>query len=169
LGSAFIDYGLGMNPNPGPDGTVFMNSTPGDIPQFRGLFQAPTLRNAARKVSGNFVKAFMHNGVFKSLKEVVHFYNLRNIAVNGTGQTVAFDLRVGPPIGYTALFPPPEVIDNIQNVAGLSPANAGSDVATNGQIGNLGLTDLEENDIVDFLATLIDGFTRPNPVSLADH
>ena len=35
----------------------------------------------------------MHNGVFKSLQEVVHFYNTRNIAVNANGQQVAFDLR----------------------------------------------------------------------------
>ena len=27
----------------------------------------------------NFVKAYMHNGYFKSLKEVVHFYNTRDV------------------------------------------------------------------------------------------
>jgi cytochrome c peroxidase len=26
-----------------------------------------------------FVKAYMHNGYFKSLKEVVHFYNTRDV------------------------------------------------------------------------------------------
>jgi hypothetical protein len=34
-----------------------------------------------------------------------------------------------------------------------------------GQIGNLGLTDQQENDVVAFLATLSDGFTKPNPIS----
>ena len=87
----------------------------------------------------------MHNGVFKSLEEVVHFYNTRNIAVNAAGQQVAFDLRNGPPAGYTPLFPPPEVLDNVQNVAGLTPAQAAAMgvsgvAATNGQVGNLGLT-----------------------------
>src|SRR5262249_31122318 len=37
-GTAFIDYGLGGNPNPAPDGTRFFNKEPGDIPEFRGLF-----------------------------------------------------------------------------------------------------------------------------------
>jgi hypothetical protein len=36
--------------------------------------------------------------------------------------------------------------------------------ATNGQVGNLGLTPQQEADVVAFLATLSDGFTPPNPV-----
>jgi cytochrome c peroxidase len=110
----------------------------------------------------------MHNGVFKSLQEVVHFYNKRNIAVDAAGNEVAFDLRNGPPAGTTRLFPPPEVIDNVQNVAGLTPAQAAAMgvagvTATNGQVGNLGLTASQEADLVNFLAILTDGFTAPNP------
>lgn len=164
LGDAFVDFGLGGNPNPGIDGTVFYNDTPGDIETFRGLFKAPSLRNVDRRPSAGFVKSYMHNGVFKSLEEVVHFYNKRNIAVGTNGDEVAFDLRVGPPAGYTALFPPPEVLDNVQNAAGVSPDDAGSDVDNNGQVGNLGLTPQDEADIVNFLKTLTDGYTRPNPV-----
>ena len=74
-------------------------TTPGDIPQFNGLFQTPTVRNVDLRPSPTFVKAYMHNGVFKSLQTVVHFYNKRNIAVNATGQEVAFDWRKGPPAG----------------------------------------------------------------------
>jgi cytochrome c peroxidase len=107
----------------------------------------------------------MHNGVFKSLEEVVHFYNKRNIAVDVNGNELAFDWRVGPPSGYTALFPPPEILDNVQNVAGVSPADAGADVENNGQVGNLGLRPREEADVVNFLKTLTDGYTRPNPVA----
>ena len=92
------------------------------------------------------------------------FYNKRNIAVNHLGHEAAFDLRVGPPPGYARLLPPPEVIDNVQNVAGVSPADATADVASNGQVGNLGLTPREEADLVDFLRTLTDGFGTPNPV-----
>ena len=124
LGTNYIDYGLGSNPNPGTDGTKFYNTTPGDILQFRGLFKAPSVRNSDKRPYPTFVRAYMHNGVFKSLQEVVNFYNKRNIAVNAAGQEVAFDLRKGPPSGYTALFPPPEVLDNVQNVAGLTPAQA---------------------------------------------
>jgi cytochrome c peroxidase len=42
-----------------------------------GAFKTPTLRNVAR---GENNKTFMHNGVLKSLKEVVHFYNTRDVA-----------------------------------------------------------------------------------------
>jgi uncharacterized repeat protein (TIGR03803 family) len=172
-GAAFIDYGLGSNPNPAPGGTQFMSATPGDIAAFRGLFKAPSLRNVDMRPTADFVKSYMHNGVFKSLEEVVHFYNKRNIAVNASGQEIAFDLRDGPPPGYTALFPPPEVMDNVQNVAGLTPIAAPqvgpveSNVATNGQIGHLNLSPQEEIDLVNFLKTLTDGFsgTAPTPAS----
>ena len=40
-GADFIDYGLGGNPNPAPDGRLFMDAHPGDLPQFDGLFKAP--------------------------------------------------------------------------------------------------------------------------------
>ena len=92
LGTKYIDYGLGSNPNPAPDGTRFYNTTPGDILKFRGLFKAPSVRNSDKRPTPTFVRAYMHNGVFKSLQEVVHFYNKRNIAVNAAGQEVAFDL-----------------------------------------------------------------------------
>jgi cytochrome c peroxidase len=39
------------------------------------------------------VKAYGHNGYFKSLEEIVHFYNTRDIADAG--------------------WPPPEVADNV--------------------------------------------------------
>ena len=80
------------------------------------------------------------------------------------------DLRFGPPAGYTRLFPPPEVLDNVQNVIGYTPAQAiaaGTTgvTAANGQVGHLGLTPQQETDVVNFLKTLTDGFTKPNPLS----
>jgi cytochrome c peroxidase len=169
LGRNYIDYGLGANPNPGLDGTVFYNTTPGDIPQFRGLFLTPTARNVDKRPSPTFVKAYFHNGWAKSLQQVVHWYNTRNIAVNAHGQQVAFDLTKGPPTGYNRLWPAPEVLDNVQNVVGLTPAQAAalgsgkSTTATNGQVGNLGLTASQEADLVNFLKILSDGYTAPNP------
>ena len=44
--------------------------------------------------------------------------------MNANGHQVAFDLRKGPPSGYTAIWPPPEVLDNVQNIAGYTPAEA---------------------------------------------
>jgi cytochrome c peroxidase len=170
LGTKYIDNGLGSNPNPAPDGTKFFNKTPGDILQFRGLFKVPSVRNSDKRPYPTFVRAYMHNGVFKSLQEVVRFYNKRNIAVNANGQEVAFDLRNGPPAGYTRLMPPPEVLDNVQNVIGYTPAQAAANgtagvVAENGQVGNLQLIASEEADLVNFLKILTDGYSKPNPVS----
>ena len=56
-----------------------------------GKHKVPTLRNVAKAPSKKFAKAFMHNGVFKTLKEVVHFYNTRDVED----------------------WPPPEVSDNV--------------------------------------------------------
>jgi cytochrome c peroxidase len=170
LGTKYIDYGLGSNPNPAPDGTRFYTTTPGDIKEFRGLFKAPSVRNSDKRPSPTFVRAYMHNGVFKSLEEVVNFYNKRNIAVNAAGQEVAFDLRTGPPAGYNPLLPPPEVLDNVQNVAGLTPAQAAATgvsgtTATNGQVGNLQLTASQQTDLVNFLKILTDGYGPITPVS----
>jgi cytochrome c peroxidase len=49
----------------------------------RGRFKVPTLRNVDLRPegleTGRFVKAFGHNAFFKSLKEIVHFYNTRDV------------------------------------------------------------------------------------------
>jgi len=44
-----------------------------------GKHKVPTLRNVDQRPSESFVKAYMHNGVFKTLKEVVNFYNTRDV------------------------------------------------------------------------------------------
>jgi cytochrome c peroxidase len=44
-----------------------------------GKHKVPTLRNVGKSNGKNFPKAYLHNGVFKSLKEVVHFYNTRDV------------------------------------------------------------------------------------------
>jgi cytochrome c peroxidase len=44
-----------------------------------GKQKVPTLRNVDLRPSEGFVKAFMHNGFFTSLKEVVNFYNTRDV------------------------------------------------------------------------------------------
>jgi cytochrome c peroxidase len=184
LGTNFIDLGLGGNPNPAPNGMFFFNSTPGDNPQFNGLFQTPTLRDVDRRPSPNFVKAYMHNGVFKSLKQVVHFYNTRNLTTSDlplTGQFATHPIDLTNPTTYTQslarrtpLWGPPEVLDPTSNLVGTiqgfltinNPTGAppGPKGGT-GQVGNLGLTDSEENDLVAFLRILTGGFTRPNPIN----
>ena len=43
-----------------------------------GKHKVPTLRNVDLRPSADFVKAFMHNGYFKTLEDVVRFYNTRD-------------------------------------------------------------------------------------------
>jgi cytochrome c peroxidase len=44
-----------------------------------GKQKVPTLRNVDLRPNEGFVKAYMHNGFFKTLKEVVNFYNTRDV------------------------------------------------------------------------------------------
>jgi cytochrome c peroxidase len=71
-GAAYIDNGLGD----------FLRTRPEWNPmaeQNDGKFRTPTLRNVDLRPGNGFPKAYMHNGVFKSLEEVVHFYNTRDV------------------------------------------------------------------------------------------
>lgn len=113
-----------------------------NIPQYamledenRGKHQVPTLRNVDKRPSEGFVKAYGHNGYFKSLEELVHFYNTRDLLPVVTGVT-------DPKIGENC-WPAPEVPENINRT----------------ETGNLGLTPEEESAIVGFLKTLSDGYT----------
>jgi len=44
-----------------------------------GKVKVPTLRNVDKRPYPGFVKAYTHNGYFKSLDEIVHFYNTRDV------------------------------------------------------------------------------------------
>jgi cytochrome c peroxidase len=44
-----------------------------------GKHKVPTLRNVDKRPGAVFPKSYMHNGVLKSLEEVVHFYNTRDV------------------------------------------------------------------------------------------
>lgn len=111
-GKNWIDLGLGF--------TTGLEST-------YGLFKVPTLRNVDKRPYPEAVKSYGHNGYFKSLKEIVHFYNTRDVEGEGWN---------GMP------WPAPEVAINI---------NAD-------ELGDLGLTDEEEDAIVAFMQTLSDGY-----------
>jgi cytochrome c peroxidase len=100
-----------------------------------GKHKVPTLRNVDKRPSPDFVKAYGHNGYFKSLKDIVHFYNVRDVLPRcGTGHHA---------IPGTNCWPEPEVSRNINRE----------------ELGNLRLTDAEEQDIVAFLQTLSDGWS----------
>ena len=53
------------------------------VQESRGKHRVPTLRNVDKRPSPDFPKAYMHNGVFKSLEDVVHYYNARDVPGEG--------------------------------------------------------------------------------------
>jgi cytochrome c peroxidase len=119
----FIDFGLGEFKD-GQDGKV----------------KVPTLRNVA-KSPGNTVKAFGHNGVFKSLEQIVHFYNT---AGTKTSADCPVPVTVDDLVAMgTDCWPEPEVGDNVNR----------------DELGDLGLTAEEEAALVAFMKTLSDGWT----------
>jgi cytochrome c peroxidase len=134
MGFNFVDLGLGGFLNgtgaaPNPNTLQWKQLAP----LFNGTFQTATLRNVDKRPRPDFIKEYMHNGYLKSLKEVVHFYN--------TSQALPRCAQ-GSPGEKVTCWPAPEV-----------PATLNTT-----QLGNLGLTSDEEDDIVAFLKTLSDGF-----------
>jgi cytochrome c peroxidase len=71
-GAKWVDTGLGgFLKSAGYDEETYMAEW--------GKVKVPTLRNVALKPNDSFVKAFGHNGYFKSLEDIVHFYNTRDV------------------------------------------------------------------------------------------
>jgi cytochrome c peroxidase len=70
-GDAWIDKGLGGFLEGMPEYEEYAAEN-------MGKYKVPTLRNVDKRPYPEFVKAFFHNGYFKTLKEVVHFYNTRD-------------------------------------------------------------------------------------------
>jgi cytochrome c peroxidase len=145
LGPGFTDEGVGLfldgyyGPPP--------NLTWGQyLPFFEGKFQTSTARNVGMVPYPGFVKAYMHNGYLLSLKEVVHFYNTRDVFP----QPVLSGHCPPGTVEKVTCWPMPEDPNNM-----------------NMTIGKLGLSDSEENDLVAFLQTLTDGFVQPSASSIA--
>jgi cytochrome c peroxidase len=119
IASGFIDRGLG----------AFLND-PGE----NGKVRVPTLRNVDRRPFPGALKSFTHNGVFRTLEQVVHFYNTRDVLARCAA-------LADPGFGKTC-WPSPEVAQNLNRK----------------DVGNLGLTAEQERQIVAFLRTLSDGY-----------
>jgi len=100
-----------------------------------GKIKVPTLRNVDLRPSRDFVKAYGHNGYFKTLEGIVHFYNTRDVLDQCPG-----DYTEAQALGANC-WPAPEV-----------PMNVNRD-----EVGDLGLTADEESAIVAFLKALSDG------------
>lgn len=100
-----------------------------------GKHRVPTLRNVDKRPHPKFVKAFGHNGYFKSLESIVHFYNTRDVLP--ACPTLLTDSQAQA----AECWPAAEVTSNVNR----------------SELGNLGLTPAEEAAIVAFLRTLSDG------------
>ncbi len=107
-----------------------------------GKVRVPTVRNVDMRPDPKFTKAFMHNGYFKTLKGVVHFYNTRDTKprCKDALTTEAEAMKQG-------CWPEPEVQENLNTE----------------ELGNLKLTDAEEDAIVAFMQALTDGYKPPRP------
>lgn len=125
----FVDLGLG----------AFLKAIgePEDVYEDEmGKQKVPTLRNVDLRPSPDFVKAYAHNGYFKSLEGIVHFYNTRDVLPTCDGAyTEAEALAAG-------CWPAPEVAENVNT----------------DELGDLGLSPDEEAAIVAFLGALSDGY-----------
>ena len=94
-----------------------------------------------------FQKEFFHNGYIKSLKQLVHFYNTRDVF----RMAVESNNCPAGTIEKVTCWPAAEVPQN-QDMT----------------VGNLHLTDTEENQIVAFLQTITDGFTAAGAAPYPD-
>jgi len=153
---SFDNLGIPKNPhNPwytmpakyNPDGKAWQDLALGGflrtVPRYAkyaaandGKHKVSTLRNVDRRPSPDFTKSFGHNGFFKSLKAFVHFYNTRD--------TLPDCAKTKAATPGDNCWPKPEVHVNVNKE----------------ELGDLGLSEHEENAIVAFMKTLTDGW-RP--------
>jgi cytochrome c peroxidase len=144
----FLRSGFGSWASPNDEWTQFAPTSDGQMQTSSARNVAMTPPQCPTTEAGTrqpyFQKEFFHNGYIKSLKQLVHFYNTRDVA------SFHYNVTSGHcPTGTTEkvdCWPNPEVPNNIDMTVGM-----------------LGLTDMEENQIVAFMQTLTDGFATPYP------
>jgi cytochrome c peroxidase len=100
-----------------------------------GKHKVPTARNVALGPEA-LIKAYGHNGYFKSLWGIVHFYNTRDVLDRCPGDYTEAEALAAN------CWPAPEVAENVNTA----------------ELGNLGLSRADEDAIVAFLKTLSDGY-----------
>ncbi len=105
-----------------------------------GHFRTPTLRNVDKRKRRGFPKAYMHNGYFKNLEDIVHFYN--------TSQTKLDPVNCPP--GTTAAQA------RARDCWPAAEVDSSNQAHTLGLMGDLGLTEAEEAALVAYMKTLTD-------------
>lgn len=101
-------------------------------PRMDGKQKVPTLRDVDARTAPDTPKAFMHNGYFKTLEGVVHFYNTRDVEPRCARLlTEAEALEQG-------CWPAPEIAETVNR----------------DELGDLKLTEADEAALVAFMKTL---------------
>lgn len=151
-GPLFTDFtfdNLGIPKNPAnPQGLGYTDAGLGGFLQTRadystfaaanlGKHKVPTLRNVDLRPTGTSVKAYGHNGYFKTLEGLVHFYNTRDVKPRCPGPYTEAEALAAD------CWPAPEYAATVNR----------------SELGNLRLTPAQEEAIVVFLKTLSDGYT----------
>jgi len=126
LPSPSIDPGLLGNPN-----LLNARGEPTPIEEVEGRHKVMSLRNIA------LTAPYMHNGVFKTLEEVVHFYNTRDALPECNDPSDA----TNPGFGSTCW-----------------PRGEFHETRNTSELGNLGLSAQDEADIVAYLKTFTDNY-----------
>jgi cytochrome c peroxidase len=102
-----------------------------------GAQKVPTLRNVDKRPNPEFPKAYAHNGYFKTLEGIVHFYNTRDVKPTCPNPFTTEEQALS-----ADCWPEPEMPLNVND----------------SELGDLGLSSEEEVAIVAFLKTLSDGW-----------
>ena len=134
----FVDLGLGGFLASRPEYAEFAEEN-------LGKQKVPTLRNVDKRPYEGFVKAYTHNGYFKSLKSIVHFYNTRD--AKPSCESMGIDDATEATALANDCWPEPEVAENVNTR----------------ELGNLHLTEAQEDALVAFLKTLSDGYVPAVP------
>lgn len=161
--NGFHNIGVPRNPEiPGDPGSaglgarIFLDIDPDDSLEINaelGRHKTPTLRNVDKRPKKSFVKAYTHNGWFKSLESLVHFYNTANV-----------DGATAQSFGITRCDPSKDWTEQqaLQANCWPAPEETGT-LAIGPLIGDMGLTVAEEVAIVAYLKTLSDTKTVKPP------
>jgi cytochrome c peroxidase len=131
IADGFVDPGLGGFLATRPD---YASMAAANL----GKHKVPTLRNVDLRPNSGEIKAFGHNGYFKSLKGIVHFYNTRDAKPACAGLVTEAEALAAN------CWPAPEVAANVNTA----------------ELGDLKLTPDQEDALVAFLKTLSDGYMR---------
>jgi cytochrome c peroxidase len=169
FGYYWVDLGVGARDDDG-DGAP-------DFPGREGRVKAPTLRNVAKRPFEGFPKAYTHNGYFKSLESIVHFYNTRDtkpVCRDAAGNPQSFVPEAQAL--QRGCWPEPEVSLNVFQCGGADAAREDCKVGDEESlasycddpshvrnVGNLCLSPTDEDAIVAYLKTLDDTVTTQPP------